>query len=252
MRYLTRFIIICNLFPICHGQTGEDPNNSPIHVLSTIEKYSPKVMGNASFKPEWIKDLKLLLPCDNIAVPKRGTRLPNAPRDYRSGTHRGIDFFASWGTPVRAVADGIVIRADQYYVEVPTEFRAGLLSASSKVGHTPSDIFYSILFGKAIFLDHGFDLVPSFRAVTIYAHLSSIEKNIIPGTIVKSGQLLGQSGNTGTMESTLGTKNDAHLHWEMILQKGNKEIYLGEDMTYEQLYAMLVDIFAATTPVANQ
>ena len=45
-----------------------------------------------------------------------------------------------------------------------------------KVGYTPSDIFNSILLGKAVFLDHGFDLVPGFRTITIYAHLSHIEE----------------------------------------------------------------------------
>ena len=252
VRYITQLVILCDLISLCYGQTGEDPNNSPIHVLSTIEKYPQTLKNNDSFDQEWVKGLKLLLPCEDIHVPKRGTRLPNAPRDYRSGTHRGIDFFANWGTPVHAVADGLVIRADHYHLEVPSEFRVGLLFASSKVGHTPSDIFNSVLLGKAIFLDHGFDIVPGFRAITIYAHLSSINKDMTPGSVIKAGQIMGRSGNTGTRESTLGTKKDAHLHWEMILQKGNKEIYLGEDMTYEQLYAMLVDVFAATTPVVNQ
>ena len=53
----------------------------------------------------------------------------------------------------------------------------------------------------------------------------SIEKNISPGSFVKAGQLIGKSGNTGTKESTLGTKKESHLHWEMILQKNDKEIY---------------------------
>ena len=243
LRYIIQLIILCGLISLCYGQTGEDPNNSPIHVLSTIEKYPQTIKNNDPFDQEMVKDLKLLLPCEDIHVPKRGTRLPNAPRDYRSGTHRGIDFFANWGTPVRAVADGSVIRADHHYLEVPAGFRSGLLSASSRVGHTPSDIFNSVLLGKAIFLDHGFDLIPGFRTITIYAHLSSINKDVIPGSTIKAGHMIGQSGNTGTRESTLGTKNDAHLHWEMILQKGNKEIYLGKDMPYEQLYTMLDNIF---------
>ena len=53
---------------------------------------------------------KLFLPVEKLKIPKRASRLPNAPRDYRSGIHRGIDFFSNWGTPVRAVADGIIIR----------------------------------------------------------------------------------------------------------------------------------------------
>ena len=170
-------------------------------------------------------------------------RLPNAPRDYRSGTHRGIDFFANWGTPVNAVADGIVIRADQHYEEVPADFRENLLKVSAKVGNTPSDIFNSVLLGKAVFLDHGFELVPGYRTITIYAHLSHIEKDIKSGSMIKRGQMIGKSGNTGMRESTIGSRAGSHLHWEMILQKGKEEIYLGKDMPNPELYQMLTKIF---------
>ena len=141
------------------------------------------------------------------------------------------------------MADGIIIRADHDYEEVPAEFREGLLEASAKVGHTPSDIFNSILLGQAIFIDHGFDLVPGFRSITIYAHLSYIEKNLRPGTKVLRGDLLGGSGNTGMRESTLGSKAGSHLHWEMILQKGSDEIYLGKGMSNPELYDMIAKIF---------
>jgi hypothetical protein len=33
------------------------------------------------------------------------------------------------------------------------------------------------------------------------------------------------------------------LHWELILQKDNEEIYLGKDMPYNELYNMLSNIF---------
>ncbi|SVC33938.1 uncharacterized protein METZ01_LOCUS286792, partial [marine metagenome] len=49
---------------------------------------------------------KLIFPCERTQVPQNAKLLPNAPREYRKGIHRGIDFFANWGAPVRAVADG--------------------------------------------------------------------------------------------------------------------------------------------------
>ena len=55
--------------------------------------------------------------------------------------------------------------------------------------------------------------------------------------------MIGKTGNSGTRPSTLGTKKEAHLHWELILQKDNKEIYLGKDMQYDKLYNMLSNIF---------
>ena len=238
--YFYLFLALTSL----NGQATNLTKNSPISVLSSIETANIEHSNEmATFDPRWVDSLSLSLPCYDVPVPKRTMRLPNAPRNYRNGTHRGLDFFANWGTPVRSVADGIVVRSDLHYEEVPADFRENLLKATTKVGHTPSDIFNSVLLGKSVFLDHGFDLIPGFRTISIYAHLSHIEKEIIPGAVVKKGELLGKSGNTGMRESTIGSKAGSHLHWEMILQKGEQEIYLGKGMSNPELYDMLVRIF---------
>jgi murein DD-endopeptidase MepM/ murein hydrolase activator NlpD len=231
---------LCGL--VLKTQTGENPNNSPLNILAKI-KIQDLEKPPTTFDTSWVDSLQLSLPCKNAPVPERTMRLPNAPRDYRSGTHRGIDFFANWGTPVHTVAPGIVVRADHHFKEVPADFRENLLHTSARVGHTPSDIFSSVLLGQAIFIDHGFDLVPGFRVITIYAHLSGIEGNIIPGERVVSGALIGHTGNTGMRESTLGSKEGSHLHWEMILMKNEREIYLGQGMPNPALYEMLTRIF---------
>ena len=232
------------LFPFdLRSQTLENLFNSPVHVLANIKKDENITINYGSFDIEWVKNLKLLLPCENIPLPKRHSRLPNASRSYRNGTHRGIDFFANWGTNVRAVAPGTIIRSDHNYLEYPADFREQMLQACGNVGHTPSDIFNNVLLGKAVIIDHGFNLVPGFRTISIYAHLSSINEDIIGGTKVKSGQLIGKTGNTGTKQSTLGTRKEAHLHWELILQKDKKEIYLGKDVPHKELYSMLSNIF---------
>ena len=170
-------------------------------------------------------------------------RLPNAPRDYRNGIHRGIDFFANWGTPIRAVAEGIVIRSDLHYKEVTPEFREKVLKSSAKVGKTPSDIFNNVLLGQSVFLDHGFNLIPGYRVISIYAHLSYIDPKVIPGVLIKSGQIFAKSGNSGVKESTLGSKSGAHLHWELIIQKDKDEIFLGKDIPNPELYELLFNIF---------
>ena len=231
-------------FTSLNAQTISLPKNSPISVISSIKTIDIEESNEIiTFDPRWVDSLSLSLPCYEVPVPKRTMRLPNAPRNYRNGTHRGLDFFANWGTPVRSVAEGVVVRSDLHYEEVPADFRENLLKATTKVGHTPSDIFNSVLLGKSVFLDHGFDLIPGFRTISIYAHLSHIEKEIVPGAIVKRGELLGKSGNTGMRESTIGSKAGSHLHWEMILQKGEQEIYLGKGMSNPELYDMLFRIF---------
>ena len=238
--YFYLFLAIASL----DAQVTSQSKNSPISVLSSIKSVDIEDSNEIiAFDPLWVDSLSLSLPCYEVPVPKRTMRLPNAPRNYRNGTHRGLDFFANWGTPVRSVAEGVVVRSDLHYEEVPADFRENLLKATTKVGHTPSDIFNSVLLGKSVFLDHGFDLIPGFRTISIYAHLSHIEKEIVPGAIVKRGELLGKSGNTGMRESTIGSKAGSHLHWEMILQKGEQEIYLGKGMSNPELYDMLFRIF---------
>ena len=238
--YFYLFLALTSL----NAQTPNLPKNSPISVLSSIETVNIENSNEiATFDPRWVDSLSLSLPCYGVPVPKRIMRLPNAPRNYRNGTHRGLDFFANWGTPVRSVADGVVVRSDLHYEEVPADFRENLLKATTKVGYTPSDIFNNVLLGKSVFLDHGFDLIPGFRTISIYAHLSYIEREIVPGAVVKRGELLGKSGNTGMRESTIGSKQGSHLHWEMILQKGEQELYLGKGMSNPELYDMLFRIF---------
>ena len=226
------------------SQSNNTVLNSPLSVLGTIKEKTLLEEEVKVFDIDWVKDLKLILPCENIPVPKRTMRLPNAPRNYRNGIHRGIDFFANWGTPIRAVAEGVVIRSDLHYEEVSPSFRESVLSSSARVGKTPSDIFNSVLLGQSVFLDHGFNLIPGFRVISIYAHLSYINPDIKPGRIVKSGEFFAKSGNSGVKESTLGSRAGSHLHWELILQKDKEEIFLGKDIPNPELFNMLTLMFS--------
>ena len=221
-------------------------------VLPIIKKYTyPGAVPilplfSVSTKPPILNDLKgmkLLVPCDNVSVPKQQLLLPNAPRAYRHGVHRGIDFYVNWGTPVRAVADGVITRAEHGYQEMSADFRLDVLADAKIMGRTPSDVFEHLLLGQAVYIDHGFDLVPGYRAVTIYAHMSHINSGITVGSTVRRGEVIGQSGNTGTKDSTLKKKTGAHLHWEMILQNKGGEYYLGQGEQYEVLYPFLTNLF---------
>ena len=186
---------------------------------------------------------KLVLPCEKLNIPTRASRLPNAPRSYRSGIHRGIDFFSNWGTAVRSVADGVVIRSDLNYKEIDADFRIKILNKASTLERTPSDIFNELLLGQAVIIDHGFELFAGFRAITIYAHLSHINEDIKPGYKISKGEVFSRSGNTGTRPSTLGTRQESHLHWELILQDKHGEYYFGQGLKYDELYSSLNNLF---------
>lgn len=223
---------------------------SPI-IRETINKYNIDKTINPLFDRDGIipnfsqlsPSTTLTLPCEKLDVPTRASRLPNAPRSYRSGIHRGIDFFSNWGTPVRSVADGVVIRSDLNYEEINADFRLEILNKAAKLDRTPSDIFNELLLGQAVIIDHGFDLFAGFRAITIYAHLSHINKNIKPGYKISKGEVFSKSGNTGTRPSTLGTREESHLHWELILQNKNGEYYFGQGLKYDELNSSLNKLF---------
>jgi len=85
--------------------------------------------------------------------------------------HEGIDFVADPGTPVIASAGGVVVSAE-----------------------------FHPQYGNLIEIDHGNDF--SSR----YAHLSKL--SVKPGQIVKRGQLIAASGNTGR-------STGPHLHFEV-------------------------------------
>ncbi len=62
----------------------------PILPLFSIAKNPPKLKD--------LNNIKLLMPCADTKVPEQQLLLPNAPRAYRNGTHRGIDFYVNWGS----------------------------------------------------------------------------------------------------------------------------------------------------------
>ena len=90
----------------------------------------------------------------------------------RIRAHRGVDYAAPTGTPIKATGDGTVILAGK------------------KGGY-----------GLAVILKHG-----GTRS-TLYAHMSSISRNIRRGKRVKQGQIIGYVGKTGLATGP-------HLHYE--------------------------------------
>ena len=116
-------------------------------------------------------------PLDKIFVTS-----PYAPR--WGGFHRGTDFRASIGTPVKAVADGDVKGTGDTDICCP--------GAS---------------FGKWIFIEHTNGLSST------YAHLSLI--SVSKGQKIVRGQVIGYSGNTGS-------STGPHLHVSLYVSGGVK------------------------------
>jgi murein DD-endopeptidase MepM/ murein hydrolase activator NlpD len=77
-------------------------------------------------------------------------------------SHRGVDYAAARGTPIRAAGDGKVIKAT-----------------------------YSKSYGNVVFLQHG------GRYTTVYAHMKGFARGIRKGKRVRQGQVIGYVGSTG-------------------------------------------------------
>jgi murein DD-endopeptidase MepM/ murein hydrolase activator NlpD len=154
-------------------------------------------------------------PIKGATITSRDFQLPGAPRHYRLGVHEGIDFYGhtvgvsvNRRTPVRAVADGVVIRALVDYQPLTRAQSDAWVAESLRLGYTPPNVLDGYR-GRQIWIDHGNGVISR------YAHLGSIEPGIVAGTEVTRGQVIATVGNSGTPGSLNSETYDVHLHLEL-------------------------------------
>ena len=175
------------------------------------------------------------LPSKDYPVPEYLNLLPNALREYRSGSHHGIDFAIPLNGPIMAVSGGIIVRSNPTHSDVDIDTYNAFLETTQQLSKTPEDIYNYILLGKSIVIDHGYSIASNFRTISVYAHLSSIPDGILPGAKVDKGQLIGFSGNTGTSSGSLRNEKGAHLHWELHFEDKSGKYFLGQNIPPELL-----------------
>ncbi len=171
-----------------------------------------------SHDPSSLESLRgLQVPIRDATITTRDFQMPGAPRHYRLGVHEGIDFYGhtvgvpvNRSTPVRAVADGTVIRALTNYLPLTSAQANALAEQSRSLGYTPPEVLDSYR-GMQVWIDHGSGLVSR------YAHLSSIASGVQVGAKVTRGQIIAMVGNSGTPASVDSQTADVHLHLELWL-----------------------------------
>ena len=183
-----------------------------------------------------------VVPVPGSTLSSRAAHWPAAPRAYRNGVHEGFDFYdgavsgapITYGTAVVAMASGTVIRADHDYVEMTREEYDQVI-IDSRQSMITSDDLLDKLRGMQVWLEHpgGF--------VTRYAHLSGIPPEVAVGVRVDQGQVIGFTGNSGTVEAVTGTQDDPHPHVEVW--RGDE--YLGQGLEPEEIFAMARQLFGS-------
>src|SRR5699024_8164733 len=146
--------------------------------------------------------------------------LPGAPRPYRNGVHEGFDFYdgtvsvnIGYGTPISAVADGVVIRADHDYEDPSLADYEAMIAEAARALDTPPEIL-DALRGRQVWIRHagGF--------VSRYARLAAVAEAAQEGATVRQGDIIGTTGNSGTIEAAQGTRDDPHPHVEVWSEAG--------------------------------
>ena len=211
---------------------------SRLEELSAWPQQLTDLTGGVPFARGWPS--MYLVPIEGATISSRASHLPGAPRAYRNGTHEGFDFYdgtvsveIGYGTPQRAAASGVVIRADRDYVELDQAGYDALISRAQSTLSTPPEVL-DALRGRQVWIRHpgGF--------VTRYAHLASVAEGIEEGSEVRQGQVIGTTGNSGTLEAVQGTRDGPHPHVE--LWRG-EELYLGQGMEPGAIYAVAAQVF---------
>ena len=223
-------VAVSALVPLLVACGGGGSNGKPTQVVTIVTRSptngAPVLTGFA-------------FPIAGGCLPQGDQLMPGAPREYRQGTHEGIDMYDSdnctpigFDTEVLAAKAGKVIRADWNYSPLSQAELDEIDQATPSNGQTDEHAL-DVYRGRQVWIDHGNGVV------TRYAHLSRIADGVDMGVSVSQGDLIAYVGNTGTPESITDPNAEMHLHFE--LRVGDD--YLGKGLTAPEIRALYEKAF---------
>ena len=174
-----------------------------------------------------------VFPIEGGCLPEGDNLMPGAPRDYRKGTHEGVDIydadncaFVGFGTDVVAAKAGTVVRADVTYENLNEATLAELeeLVQQGRITSAMEDTFR----GRQVWVEH------SDGTITRYVHLAGIVDEIDVGSTVSQGEAIAYVGESGTPESVNDPGTQMHLHFEIRIGGS----YLGAGLDAETVRSL--------------
>jgi murein DD-endopeptidase MepM/ murein hydrolase activator NlpD len=160
----------------------------------------------------------LAWPLDNVYITQRFGRTSGSLRLYASGTHNGVDFRASQGTPVKAMLSGVVEGTGN------TDEQRGCGS-----------------YGRWILIKHGNGLT------SVYGHLSaSVVQN---GQAISTGEVIGYSGGSPGVFGS-GYSTGPHLHVGLFASQGVSIRQFVTSRGCQQVFVPIADVRAYLDPLA--
>ncbi len=178
------------------------------------------------------------LPYPGGVLPNRPRSYPGARRLYRFGIHEGVDFYQgdapglAFGSPVRSIGDGVVVRIDHDFREMTPEEYVPMMNEIYALHTTPEE-YLDKLRGQQVWVEHGPGLIVR------YAHLAGVASDLQVGDRVVAGQHLGGTGVSGTSSGVYGRTDAYHLHWEIWIHGR----YLGYGLTLRETMRLWQQIF---------
>ena len=157
-------------------------------------------------------------PLDNVFVTQRFGKTVGAARLYSSGSHNGVDFRATQGTPVKAMLDGVVEGTGN------TDEQKGCYS-----------------YGRWVLIKHANGLS------SIYAHLSAIV--VQKGQTVGAGNIIGYSGGMPRVFGS-GYSTGPHLHVGLFASQGVAIQQFVTSKGCKQVFVPIISVEAYLDPLA--
>ncbi|MFZ2048929.1 MAG: peptidoglycan DD-metalloendopeptidase family protein [Minisyncoccia bacterium] len=157
-------------------------------------------------------------PLDLVYITQRFGKTVGASRLYASGSHNGVDFRATVGTPVRAVLSGTITGTGN------TDEQRGCYS-----------------YGRWILIKHDNGLS------SIYGHLSA--SRVSAGQHVNTGDVIGLSGGAPGMFGS-GFSTGQHLHLGLFATQGVTIKQFVQSKGCKQMFLPIADSSAYLDPLA--